>query len=119
MTHERHATTTPSSPEAASREHAAVYDAWARLNDHNPHALALFDRAYCGHYDSVAAWAGDVVASTELGEVLAQQIPHWIAKHLFLDYQGLAREWTDNREVHIEPDPAGGVWVFDLRARLL
>lgn len=104
-------------PALPDEERMAASAAWGRLTRHDPEAMERFDHAYCGHYDSAAAWAKEVVASIDVDQILRRQIPDWVVKHLTLDYDGLARDWVEMGEVHIEADPAGGVWVFDRRAR--
>jgi antirestriction protein len=96
-------------------EHGPAFAAWAELHDGDESMLAAFEDAYCGAYDSEQAWAEEVVASTDLDATLDQNITGWLRHHVTIDYAGIARDLELSGEVHIEPNPAGGIWVFDTR----
>lgn len=96
-------------------EHGPAFAAWAELQDGDEGMLAAFEDAYCGAYDSEHAWAEEVVASTDLEAILDQHVTGWLRHHVTIDYAGIARDLELSGEVHIEPNPAGGIWVFDTR----
>ncbi|WP_454162997.1 antirestriction protein ArdA [Gordonia iterans] len=96
-------------------EHGPAFAAWAELHDGDEGMLDNFENAYCGAYDSEQAWADEVVDSTELEATLDQHVTGWLRGHVTIDYAGIARDLELSGEVHIEPNPAGGIWVFDTR----
>lgn len=96
---------------AGIAEHGAAFAAWAELHDADPDMLAQFEDAYLGYYDTAEEWARESLADLE-AMLDRAGIPDALRPHVRVDYDGWARDAEAGGEVHIEPAPGGGIYVF-------
>jgi antirestriction protein len=91
-------------------EHGLGFAAWAATAGTDPAALVLFEEAYRGHWDSLTAYAEELLDDLGASEVL-EQVPDWLQPYMQLDVEGFARDLRLGGDVQtVEGD--GGVWVF-------
>lgn len=93
-------------------QHGEAFAAWAELHDADPDMLAQFEDAYLGEYDSAEDWAREALADLE-AQLDAAPIPDALRPYVRIDYAGWARD-AHACDVHLEPAPGGGVFVFSI-----
>lgn len=95
------------------QEHGEPFAVWAELHDADPGMLDSFEDAFLGEYESPEAWAREVLDDLNLdGFLRLGAIPEAIRPYLHVDYEGWARDAELSGDVHIEPAPGGGIYVF-------
>lgn len=92
-------------------EHGLGFAAWATTAGTEPAALRLFEEAYRGHWESVTAYAEELLDDLGATEVL-ERVPDWLQPYVQLDVEGFARDLRLGGDVRTVSSD-GGVWVFD------
>lgn len=93
-------------------EHGPAFAAWAQLNDADPSTLEQFEHSFHGEYDSASDWARDVLESNGLQDSLDRIVPRGLRPYVQVDFDGWARDAILEGDIHVESNPAGGVWIF-------
>jgi antirestriction protein len=93
-------------------EHGLAFGAWAQLNDGDPSMLEQFEHAFHGEYDSASDWAREVLESSGLQDSLDRIVPEGLRPYVQVDCDMWARDARLAGDIHVEPNPAGGVWIF-------
>lgn len=92
--------------------HGEAFAALAALVDNDRDRLATFEDAYRGHWDSMAAYAeellDDLGATAEL-----ERIPEWLQPYVEVDVAGFGRDLVLGGDVLSVDAHDGGVYVFD------
>ena len=93
-------------------EHGPAFAAWASQVDiHNAEEMERFEDCYLGHWESVEAYAEDLVE--DLGTLSAiEQAAGSLAPYVKVDMEALARDMELGGDVAALEAEAGGVYLF-------
>jgi antirestriction protein len=94
-------------------EHGAAFAAWAEATDRDEATSEGFAEAYCGHFDSVADYAEQLVADIEGDELLEKTVPEWLQPYVDIDFDALGRDMELGGDIFTAPADDGGVYVFN------
>lgn len=95
-------------------EHGPAFAAWAQLHDGDPGMLDDFVDSFLGEYDSTEAWAHEFLDAFGLDERLSD-LPATLRGYVQIDYAGWTRDAEISGDIHFEPAPGGGVYIFLVR----
>jgi len=93
-------------------EHGPPFAAWAEIHDGDESMLDQFEYAFHGEYDSASDWARDVLETSGLQESIDQIVPEDLRPYVQVDCDMWARDANLAGDIHVESNPAGGVWIF-------
>ncbi len=94
-------------------EHGEAYAAWAAyVGPEQTEQLDRFEDHYLGEWESIEAYAEDLLQETEAYRVI-EEAPEWLQPYLQVDVEGCARDL--GFELQVVERPEGGVYVFDPR----
>jgi len=93
-------------------EHGEAFAAFAEVAERDPDRFHLYEQMYRGTWDSVEAYAEQLLNDLGVEEQLAQ-LPEWIRPYVSLDVSSLAVELVANGFVTTVPASDGRVHVFD------
>jgi antirestriction protein len=94
-------------------EHGPAFAAWAEATERDIATSEDFAEAYCGHFDSAADYAEQLVADIEGDEVLERAIPEWLQPYVDIDYEALGSDMELGGDIFTAPADDGGVYVFN------
>jgi antirestriction protein len=92
--------------------HGLAFAAWADVIE-DPALLAGFEEAYIGEYDSLEAYAEQLVDELGYTQILDDNLPKHIRRYVDINTAGLAQDMWLNGTVHVYHRPGGGVWIFN------
>ncbi len=93
------------------QEHGPAFAAWAAyVGSEQTEQLHRFEDHYRGEWDSIEAYAEDLLQETEAYRVI-EEAPEWLRPYLQVDVEGYARDL--GLELHVVDKLGGGVFVFD------
>lgn len=92
-------------------EHGPAFAAWADVVE-DPQLLAGFEEAYLGEYDSLEAYAEQLIDDLGYDELLDQVLPPGLRAYVDINIAGYARDMSLSGEVQKYHRPDGGVWLF-------
>lgn len=95
-------------------EHGPAFAAWADVME-GPELLADFEQAYLGEYDSLEAYAEQLIDDLGYNDLLDQVVPPGLRSYVQFNIAGYAQDMWLNGEVHVYHRSGGGVWIFDAR----
>lgn len=93
-------------------EHGPAVAAWASHVDGDLDELARFEDAYRGVWNSVEAYAEDLLDDLGAAGTLAAAVPDWIEPYVHLDVDGFARDLELSGDIWVSV-VEGGVAIFD------
>lgn len=97
------------------RTHGAAFAAWAaHVGDggRSEDAIEQFEDRYRGEWDSVEAYAEELLDQFEIDRLL-EQVPEWLRPYISIDVAGFARDLELGGDVTALPSPTGDIlWVF-------
>ncbi|MFH5227298.1 antirestriction protein ArdA [Antrihabitans spumae] len=96
-------------------EHGLAFAAWASAQEGNEAALDQFDDAYLGHYESMEAYAEQLIDDLGYQRLLDESVPESLRPYARIDTEALARDMHLEGDLHFIPADDGGVWLFDGR----
>lgn len=96
-------------------EHGLAYAAYAEVMDGDRDAMAGFEDAYLGHYDSVEAYAEQLVDDLGYQQAVDQALPESMRPYARIDTAALAHDLQISGDIYVLPADDGGVWLFDAR----
>lgn len=96
-------------------EHGLAFGAWACLQEGNPEALDQFTDAYLGHYDSLQAYAEQLIDDLGYQQLLDESVPESLQPYARIDTEALARDMHLEGDLTVMPAEDGGIWLFDGR----
>lgn len=96
-------------------EHGLAFAAWADVMEGDDAALDTFEDAYLGHYDSVEAYAEQLIDDLGYDRLLDEAIPEHLRSYVRIDTDALARDMQMGGDIHAITAEDGGVWLFDAR----
>lgn len=93
-------------------EHGRAFAAWADFHDGEPGMLAMFEDSYLGAWDTVEAWAEEMLDDLGLDAELDRIVPDSLRNYVYIDYAGFARDAELGGDIWTETNSDGGVWIF-------
>jgi antirestriction protein len=93
-------------------EHGLAFAAWASECDLDEDRLAHFEEAYLGEWDSLRAYAEELLDDLGYTEIVERAVPDSLRHYVKLDYQQFARDLQLGGDVSVVGKPAGGIWLF-------
>jgi antirestriction protein len=98
---------------AGIAEHGPAFAAWAEATEREKATVESFSEAYCGHFDSAADYAEQLVDDVEGEELLEAAMPEWLRPYFTIDYDALARDMELGADILTAPAEDGGVYVYN------
>jgi len=92
-------------------EHGPAFAAWADVVE-DPELLPDFEDAYLGEYDSLEAYAEQLIDDLGYDELLDQVLPPGLRTYVDLNIAGYAQDMSLSGDVQVYHRPGGGVWLF-------
>lgn len=93
-------------------EHGGAFAAYAALVNDQPERLKDFETVYRGEWESVEAYAEELLDDLGANDCL-EQVPDWLQPYVSLDVAGFARDLELGGDIWTESTGKGGVWVFE------
>lgn len=93
-------------------EHGPAFGAWADNCTHDDEALERFDDAYIGEWDSVAAYAEELVDDLGLLRAVEDAVPDMLQPYVRIDIDGFAHDLELSGDLTVV-EHARGVWLFE------
>lgn len=97
-------------------EHGLAYSAWIELAGAEPGSWDNFDDQYQGHWDSLTAFAENLIEEFGIGRILHDNLPEQFQPYISFDVQLWGRDLELGGDVEVIDNPEGGVWIFWSRA---
>ncbi len=92
-------------------EHGGAFAAYAALVNDQPERLKDFEAVYRGQWETLEAYAEDLLDDLGASELL-EQVPDWLQPYVSLDTAGFARDLELGGDIWTA-EGDGGVWVFE------
>jgi antirestriction protein len=94
-------------------EHGSAYAHWAALvGTTDIGESGEFEDAYRGHWESVTAYADDLLDDLGANRMIEQAIPEFLQPYVKVDVEGFARDLELGGDITTS-EGDGGVYVFD------
>lgn len=93
-------------------EHGPAFAAWAGVVEDET-LLDGFQDSYLGHYDSVQAYADQLLGGLAFEQLLDRHVPEQFRPYVRLDTEALARDLQFSGHIYVLPANDGGLWLFD------
>lgn len=94
-------------------KHGPAFAHWAALcGTSDPDDLRRFDDVYLGHWDSIEAYAEELLDDLGIEDIIEQAIPDHLAAYVTVDVDGFARDLEYSGEVGTS-EGDDGVYLFD------
>lgn len=94
-------------------EHGAAFAHWAAIcGTGDRDELARFDDVYLGHWNSVEAYAEELLNDLGIEELLEREVPEHLQPYVTVDVDGFARDLEYSGDVTAS-DGDHGVYLFD------
>ena len=93
-------------------EHGEAFAAWADVVE-DPTLLISFEDAYLGEYDSLEAYAEQLIHELGYDELLDQVVPPSLRPYVDINIAGYAQDMWLSGEVQVYHRSGGGVWIFN------
>ncbi|MHB8510861.1 MAG: antirestriction protein ArdA [Actinomycetota bacterium] len=110
--HESESITTVSAVAQGIAENGLAFAGWAsRCNASEANELAKFDEAYRGDWQSIEAYADELLDDVGARASL-EAVPEWLQPYVSLDVGAFARDLELSGDI-TAIEHANGVWIFD------
>jgi antirestriction protein len=96
-------------------EHGYAYAAWAEHCGHDEDCLNNFEDAYLGEWESVTAYAEELLDDLGYLDRLDEIVPDILAPYVNIDIDAFARDLELGGDI-TAIEHSAGVWLFDGRA---
>lgn len=96
-------------------EHGQAFAAWVASADGDPDAPEQFLDAYLGQWDSVEAYAEQLLDDFGLDHAIDTTVPESLRPYVTVDIEALAHDLQLGGDITVVENPEGGVWMFDGR----
>ena len=94
-------------------EHGPAFAHWAALIDTNDReALGRFGDAYLGHWDSLTAYAEELLDDLGVYRQIEEALPEHLQPYVMIDVEGMARDMELGGQITTS-EGDGGVYIFD------
>lgn len=94
------------------QEHGAPFAAWVELVERDVERLPAFEEAYLGRFDSLTAYAEEMLEDLGVRGELDRVLPAHLRPYVHLDAEGLGRDLQLGGDVLVAGGRDGGVWIF-------
>lgn len=95
-------------------EHGPAFAAWADVMEDET-SFDAFQDAYLGEYDSLEAYAEQLIDDLGYNQILDDNLPEHLRRYVEINIAALARDMWLSGDVHVYQREGGGVWLFDGR----
>jgi len=93
-------------------EHGMAFAHWASVASTDADELERFEDVYLGHFESIEAYADELLDDLGYPQMLEEAIPEHMQPYVTLDVEGFARDLELSGDVTTS-EGEGGVYVFD------
>ena len=94
-------------------EHGPAFAHWAAISGTSDRdELARFDDVYLGHWESVAAYAEELLEDLGIDDLLERAIPEHLQAYVHVDVEGFARDLEYSGDLS-SSEGDDGVYLFD------
>jgi len=94
-------------------EHGLAFAHWAAICAYTDHdELARFDDVYLGHWESVEAYAEELLADLGLDNLIERSVPEYLESYVKVDVEGFARDLEYSGDL-TSSEGDNGVYLFD------
>lgn len=94
-------------------EHGPAFTHWAAICGSTDHdELARFDDVYLGHWQSVEAYAQELLDDLGLDDVIERSVPEYLQPYVKVDVEGFGRDLEYSGDVSASGGD-NGVYLFD------
>lgn len=93
-------------------QHGHAFAAWVDANEGDSDMLERFSENYIGHYESLEAYAEEIIDDHGYQQLVDDVIPESLRPYMRIDTDALARDMYLDGSVVVYPDETGGVWLF-------
>jgi antirestriction protein len=93
-------------------EHGPAFAAWADVME-NEELLDGFQEAYLGEFDSLEAYAEQLIDDLGYTQLLDDTLPEHVRRYVEINTAGLAQDMWLGGGLHVYHRDGGGVWLFD------
>lgn len=94
-------------------EHGPAYAHWAAIcGTHDPDELDRFDDAYLGQWNSVEAYAEELLDGLGIEDLLEREVPEHLQAYVTVDVDGFARDLEYSGDITAS-EGDHGVYLFD------
>ncbi|WP_216896141.1 antirestriction protein ArdA [Nocardia alni] len=90
-----------------------AFAAWASVYEDDPTQFNRFERAYKGHFESMADYVRQLFKPLQVEDLLRQAAPEGLQEYVYVDYAAVGEEMAGERDIVAFPADGGGVWVFE------
>jgi antirestriction protein len=97
---------------AGIAEHGPAFAAWVEAIGPEQATSEGFTEAYCGHFDSAADYAEQLVDDVE-GDNVLEHVPEWLQPYVEIDYEALGSDLELGGDIFTVPAEDGGVYVYN------
>jgi antirestriction protein len=91
------------------RDHGPAYALWTTLSGEQD--LERFEEAYLGHWDSVTAYAEELLSDLGLVQDIERVVPEGLRPYVTIDAEGFGRDLERGGDIFTAPADVG-VYVF-------
>jgi antirestriction protein len=98
---------------AGIAEHGSAFAAWAEAIGPDHATGEDFTEAYCGHFDSAADYAEQLVDDIEGDNVLEKAVPEWLQPYIEIDFEALGNDLELGGDIFTAPAEDGGIYVYN------
>jgi antirestriction protein len=96
-------------------EHGSAFAHWAaQVGTSDAEGLNAFEDAYRGHWESVEAYAENLLDDLGANLFIYEAVPDYLQPYIKLDVEGFARDLELGGDISTS-DGDGGVYIFDAR----
>jgi len=94
-------------------EHGQAFAAWAAQCAGDAERLDQFDEAFLGHYDSVPAWAEQIIDDLGYQTAVDAAVPESFRPYVRIDFEQFARDAELGGDICSYKAPHDSIWIFD------
>lgn len=95
-------------------EQGLAFAAWVEACDRDADRVAHFEEAYRGEWESVDAYADELLSDLGYVEAIDTAAPEWLQPYIKFNMEAFARDLELNGDV-VAVRHAHGVWIFEGR----
>jgi antirestriction protein len=93
-------------------EQGLAFAAWVEACDRDPDRVARFEEAFRGNWESVEAYADELLSDLGYAPSIDAAAPEWLQPYINFNMEAFARDLELNGHI-VAVRHADGVWIFD------